>query len=150
MLSRRGNDLFACWAYGETISPHAKYTGKRFHRTLSILGNDFIACWAYAERISSHAEHARKRFHRTLSIRRTKRKWQCTVLRRCRKLNENFWFFMSCKSGLISVIRFANKFKGQYCHPRITYALPLRAPSSPYACIGAARPIRWEFYFLYW
>ncbi len=79
MLSIRGNDFIACWAYaeqifayaqharkfrqflhghlnacwadGETISSHAEHTGKGFHRMLSIRGKDFIARWAYAEMI---------------------------------------------------------------------------------------------------
>ncbi len=97
MLSIRGNNFIACWAYAEPISSHAEYTRnkfsrmlsvrwnfdsfymdiwthaeqprKRFHRTLSICGNDFIARWEYAEKISSYAEHTQKRFHCTLSIR---------------------------------------------------------------------------------
>ncbi len=96
LLSIRGNDFIACWAYAEPISSHtehtrnefscmlsmlgnfdsfymdiwthAEQTGKRFHRKLSIRGNDFTACWAYGERISSHAEHTRKWFHSMLSI----------------------------------------------------------------------------------
>ncbi len=98
MLSIRGNDFIACWAYAEPISSHSEHTrnefsrmlsmlgnfdsfymdiwthaeqtGKPFHRKLSIRGNDFTACWAYGERISSHAEHTGKGFYRTLSIRR--------------------------------------------------------------------------------
>ncbi len=97
MLSIRGNNFIACWAYAESISSHtehtrnkfsrmlsmlgnfdsfymdiwthAEQTGKRFHRTLSIRGNDFTACWAYGERISLHAEHTRKWFNSMLSVR---------------------------------------------------------------------------------
>ncbi len=75
MLSIRGTDFIACWAYEERISAHAQPAVKcdHFHmynpcwayeeqiyRTLSILETNFIACWAYAEPISSHAEHVRK------------------------------------------------------------------------------------------
>jgi hypothetical protein len=86
MLSIRGNDLIACWAYAEPISSHAEHTRNEFprmlsqrsnvniftctihaehtrnefYRTLSIRGTNFIACWAYWETISSHAERARK------------------------------------------------------------------------------------------
>ncbi len=60
MLSIRGNDFIACWAYAEPISLHAEHTMNEFYRTLSIRGTNFIACWAYWEPISSHAEHARK------------------------------------------------------------------------------------------
>ena len=86
MLSIRGNDFIAHWAYEETISSHtehtpnefsrmlsqrknvnrfymysyAEHTGKWFYRTLSIRGNDFIAPWAYEEMILSHPEHTRK------------------------------------------------------------------------------------------
>ncbi len=49
MLSIRGNDFIACWAYAEPISSHTE------HR-----GTNFIACWAYAAPISLHAEYARK------------------------------------------------------------------------------------------
>jgi hypothetical protein len=86
MLSIRGNDFIACWAYAEPISSHAEHTRNEFprmlsqrknvkiftctihaehtrnefYRTLSIRGTNFTACWAYWEPISSHAEHARK------------------------------------------------------------------------------------------
>jgi hypothetical protein len=78
MLSIRGTDFIAHWAYEERISAHAQpavkceqllhvhctihaeHTQNEFYRTLSIRGTNFIACWAYAEPISSHAEHARK------------------------------------------------------------------------------------------
>jgi hypothetical protein len=86
MLSIRGNDFIACWAYAEPISSNAEHTRNKFprvrsqrwnvniftctiyaehtrnesYRTLSIRGTNFIACWAYWEPISSHAEHARK------------------------------------------------------------------------------------------
>ncbi len=86
MLSIRGNDFIACWAYSEPISSHtehtrnefprmlsqqknvniftctihAQHTRNEFYRTLSIRGTNFIACWAYWETISSHAEHAQK------------------------------------------------------------------------------------------
>ncbi len=86
MLSIRGNDFIAYWAYAEPISSHAEHTRNEFprmlsqrwnvniftctihaehtrnefYRTLNILGTDFIACWAYWELISSHGKHARK------------------------------------------------------------------------------------------
>jgi hypothetical protein len=75
MLSIRGTDFIACWAYEERVSAHAQPAVKcehfymnnacwasrnEFYRTLSIRGTNFIACWAYWEPISSHAEHARK------------------------------------------------------------------------------------------
>ncbi len=86
MLSIRGNDLFACWAYAEPISSHAEHTRNEFPRMLSqavkcehfYMYNScwayaeqiFIAYWAYGELISSHAEHTGNRFHRMLSMRR--------------------------------------------------------------------------------
>ncbi len=86
MLSIRGNDFIACWAYAEPISSHTEHTRNefprmlslqkmwtvftctvhaqhmrnKFYRTLSIRRTNFITCWAYVEPISSHAEHARK------------------------------------------------------------------------------------------
>jgi hypothetical protein len=78
MLSIRGTDFIAHWAYEEQISAHAQpavkceqflhvhctihaqHTRNKLYRTLSIRGTNFIACWAYVELISSHAEHARK------------------------------------------------------------------------------------------
>ncbi len=86
MLSLRGNDFIAHWAYEETISSHtehtpnefsrmfsqrknvnsfymyiyAEHTGKWFYRTLRLRGNDLNAGWAYAERISSLTKHTRK------------------------------------------------------------------------------------------
>ncbi len=86
MLSIRGTDFIACWAYAErfhrmlsirgtnfracsacgkiwtvlTCTIHAQHTRNEFYRTLSIRATNFIACWAYWEPISSHAEHARK------------------------------------------------------------------------------------------
>jgi hypothetical protein len=65
MLSIRGNDFIAHWAYEERISEHAQPAVKcdqflHVQSMLSIRGTNFIAHWAYAERISSHAEHARK------------------------------------------------------------------------------------------
>ena len=65
MLSIRGNDFIAHWAYEERISAHAQPAVKweqflHVQSMLSIRGTNFIACWAYVEPISSHAEHARK------------------------------------------------------------------------------------------
>ncbi len=86
MLSIRGNDFIAHWAYEEMILSHtehtpneflrmfsqrknvnsfymysyAEHTGKWYYRTLSIRGNDFIAPWAYKEIMLSHPEHRRK------------------------------------------------------------------------------------------
>jgi hypothetical protein len=67
MLSIRGNDLIAHWAYEETNFRACSASGKMLtalhvHCTamLSIRGNDFIAPWAYEEMILSHPEHTRK------------------------------------------------------------------------------------------
>ncbi len=76
MLSIRGNDFIAHWAYEEQISAaHAQpaenvnsfymYTpcwayAEGILSHTSIRGTNFIACWAYEEPISSHAERARK------------------------------------------------------------------------------------------
>ncbi len=74
MLSIRGTNFIACWAYEVQISMHAQpavkcehfymynlcWTYAELYRTLSIRGTNFIACWAYWEPILSHAEHARK------------------------------------------------------------------------------------------
>ncbi len=65
MLSIRGNEFIAHWAYEERISVHAQPVVKceqflNVQSMLSIQGTNFIACWAYAEPISSHAEHVRK------------------------------------------------------------------------------------------
>jgi hypothetical protein len=86
MLSIRGYNFIARWAYEETISSHTEHTpnefsrmlsqrknvnsfymhsyaehaGKWFYRTLSIRGNDVNAGWAYEEMISSLTEHTRK------------------------------------------------------------------------------------------
>jgi hypothetical protein len=75
MLSIRGTDFIACWAYEERISVHAQPAVKCEHfymyvqSMLSIHGTNFIAHWAYWKLISSHAEHTRNRFHRMLSMR---------------------------------------------------------------------------------
>ncbi len=84
MLSIRGNDFIACWAYSEPISSHASIRGTNFRACsasgkiwtflhvqsmLSIHGTNFIAHLAYEELISSHAEHTGNRFHRMLSMR---------------------------------------------------------------------------------
>ncbi len=73
MLSIRGNDFIACWAYEERI-PRISASGKMWaylhvQFMLSIRGTNFIAHWAYGELISSHAEHTGNRFHRMLSMR---------------------------------------------------------------------------------
>jgi hypothetical protein len=85
MLSIRGNNFIAHWAYKETISSPTEHTPNELLCMLSQHSNfdrfymdiwthvghtrkRFLLCWAYAERISSDAEHARKQFHRTLSI----------------------------------------------------------------------------------
>jgi hypothetical protein len=62
MLSIRGTDFIAHWAYEERISAHAEPAVKceqflHVQSMLSIRGTNFIAHWAYAERSSSHAEH---------------------------------------------------------------------------------------------
>jgi hypothetical protein len=84
MLSIRGNDFIAHWAYEEMVSSHTEHTRNEFRACSasgkmwtvftctsmqSIHGMNFIAHWAYAERISSHTEHTRNGFHRWLSIR---------------------------------------------------------------------------------
>jgi hypothetical protein len=74
MLSIRGNDFIAHWAYEERISAHAQPAVKceqflHVQSMLGIRGTNFIAHWAYAERISSHAEHTWNRFHSMLSMR---------------------------------------------------------------------------------
>jgi hypothetical protein len=73
MLSIRGNDFIACWAYREPISLHAAsgkmWTLLHVQSVLSICGMNFIAHWAYGELISSHAEHTWNRFHCMLSMR---------------------------------------------------------------------------------
>ncbi len=76
MLSIRGNDFIACWAYSEPISLHTEHTRNEFPRMLSQLQNVnsfymYNTCVAYAERILSHTEHARNEFHRMLSMRGT-------------------------------------------------------------------------------
>ncbi len=65
MLSMRGTDFIAHWAYEEQISAHAQPAVKcePFYM--------YNPCWAYAERILSHTEHTRNEFHRVLSIRGT-------------------------------------------------------------------------------
>jgi hypothetical protein len=86
ILSIRGNDFIAHWAYDELISPHTEHTpnefsrmlcqrknvnifymysyagqrGKWFYRTLSKQGNDLNAGWAYKKMISSLTEQTRK------------------------------------------------------------------------------------------
>ncbi len=91
MLSIRGNNFIAHWAYDELISSHVEHTRKEFsrmlsqrynensfhmyihaehtqnefHRTLSIHGTNFIDGWAYAEWISSLAEHTRKKMFKS-------------------------------------------------------------------------------------
>ncbi len=51
MLSIRGNDFIACWAYSEPISSHTEHTRKNFRACSR--GTDFIACWACAEMFKS-------------------------------------------------------------------------------------------------
>ena len=51
MLSIRGTDFIACWAYEERISAHALPALKCEHFYM------YNPCWAYAERILSHTEH---------------------------------------------------------------------------------------------
>ncbi len=84
VLSTRGNDFNAYWAYAELISSHAEHTRNDFRACsasskmwtflhvqsmLSIRRTNFIAHWAYWELISAHAEHTGNRFHRMLSMR---------------------------------------------------------------------------------
>jgi hypothetical protein len=51
MLSIRGTDFIACWAYEERISAHAQPAVKCEHFYM------YNPCWAFAERILSHTEH---------------------------------------------------------------------------------------------
>ncbi len=78
MLSIRGNDFIACWAYAEPISSHAEHTSNKFPRMLSIFTwtihaqhtrNEFYRTLSIRGRISSHAEHTGNWFHRMLSMR---------------------------------------------------------------------------------
>ncbi len=63
MLSIRGNDFIAHWAYEETISSHTEHTPNEFLRMLSQRNND------NSFSMYSYAEHTGKWFYRTLSIR---------------------------------------------------------------------------------
>ena len=63
MLSIRGNDFIAHWAYEERISAHAQPAVK------CELFYMYNLCWAYGEVILSHPEHTRECFIRWLSIR---------------------------------------------------------------------------------
>jgi hypothetical protein len=75
MLSIRGNDFIAHWAYEERIFAHAQPAVKceqflhvnpcwayaeRISSLAELRGTNFIAGWVYAEWISSLAEHTRK------------------------------------------------------------------------------------------
>jgi hypothetical protein len=51
MLSIRGTDFIACWAYEEQISAHSQPAVKCEHFYM------YNPCWAYAERILSHTVH---------------------------------------------------------------------------------------------
>ena len=62
MLSIRGTDFIARWAYEERISAHAQPAVK------CELFYMYNLCWAYEERILSHTEHTRNEFYRMLSI----------------------------------------------------------------------------------
>ncbi len=73
MLSIRGNDFIACWAYEERISAHAQPAVKceqflHVQSMLSIRGTNFIAHWAYAELVLSHAEHTGTDFIACLKV----------------------------------------------------------------------------------
>ncbi len=62
MMSIRGNDFIACWAYAEPISSHAEHTRNEFPRMLSQRYNvNIFTC-------TIHAKHTRNEFYRTLSI----------------------------------------------------------------------------------
>jgi hypothetical protein len=63
MLSIRGTDFIACWAFEERISTHAQPAVKCEYFYI------YKPCWAYVEQLSSHAEHTGNRFHRMLSMR---------------------------------------------------------------------------------
>ena len=79
MLSIRGNDFIACWAYANRFHRMLSIRGTNFRACsasgkmwtflhvkymLSIRGTNFITHWACGELISSHAEHTGNRFHR--------------------------------------------------------------------------------------
>ncbi len=51
MLSIRGTNFIACWAYEERISAYGQPAVKFEHFYA------YNLCWAYAERILSHTEH---------------------------------------------------------------------------------------------
>ncbi len=59
MLSIRGNDFIAHWAYEERISSHTESTPKEFSRML----NQWQNINSFYSYVYIHAEHARKRFH---------------------------------------------------------------------------------------
>ncbi len=63
MLSIRGNNFIAHWAYEETILSHTDHTPKEFSRMLSQRKN-INSFYMY-----SYAEHTEKWFYRTLNIR---------------------------------------------------------------------------------
>jgi hypothetical protein len=105
MLSIRGNDFIACWAYAEPISSHTEHTRNEFPRMLSqrLNVNRFYMynpCWAYAERILSHTEHTQNEFLRMLSIRGTDfiACWACAEMFKSRISGPNRWRFskISC------------------------------------------------------
>ncbi len=73
MLSIRGNDFIAHWAYEETILSHTEHTPNKLSRMLSQRKNVnsfhmYNLYWAYGEMILSHPEHTRKWSKRWLSI----------------------------------------------------------------------------------
>jgi hypothetical protein len=68
MLSIRGNDIIAHWAYEETISSHTESTLNKFFAHAQLAVKCFLHFYIFYMYIQTYAEHAQKRFHRTLSI----------------------------------------------------------------------------------
>ncbi len=89
MLSIRGTDFIAYWAYEEQISAHAQPAVKWAHFYM------YNPCWAYAERILSHTEHTGNEFHRMQSILGTDfiACWACAEMFKSRISRPNrIWF----------------------------------------------------------
>ncbi len=128
MLSIRGNDFIARWAYEETTSSHTEHTRNKFfaHAQPAVKCENVNPCWAYAERISSYtehmwnkfsslAEHTRNGFHRWLSIRGNVQKSNISA-------ESNTIFKISCYLGTIR-FRFLQKNSNKNFHA----CVPLRS-----------------------
>ncbi len=110
MLSIRGTNFIAHWAYGEQILSHAEHTGNRFHRMLSMRGNvikvEYLGRIEYdfqKSRVTGPWDHkdsvSAKKVKKNISclctfksihtlyftIRRTERNFVSTVAIRCEK-----------------------------------------------------------------